>query len=1257
MHPVGGSVTSEGLATLGVPSLHRNGYTGENVTVAVIDLGFDASNPEIADNVVSTTTMQRTEPFTNRSGQHGTAVAEVLTDTAPNVSLVLISVETVVGIKKAIRHVDQNTSADLVTMSLGTRVGPFDGTSEVDRLIATSTQNGTPYVISAGNEAGGSHLHLEWDDPDGDGRLNFAGSDERLGVSTRGNTIAVTVNWRQFPVSSQDYDIALYDGSGQVVAASSDRQAGGITDRPVEQVRIESPANPPYSLAIRNTSANGSATFDIFTNDGSSLEYSTDAQSITRPAAEETAITVGATYYEDNTLEPFSSRGPTVDGRLKPDLVAPDGVSTSVYGEASTAGFFGTSAAAPHAAGVAALVLDRNASVSSGTLTHLLTGTADDLRGEEPNNQTGYGLVNATAAVSAAGQLSLADPDRIVVSSDGTADYASIQAAIDTAPAGAVVEVRPGTYRESVRVERNLTLVAPDGATLNGSTVSSNTGVRIASNSQISPTIRGFSITGYAGDGVVAVESTGAWTLRNVTVRNVGESGLDVGTASGDWTVENVLVVNASDYALDAYRTRGNWTVTDATFEESAGGIHGVNATGNWTVVNSTLSRNEYDGVLIENASGAWRIESTALRNNGDDGIDASSTTGSWVVNDSKVADSGGAGIEANNATRAWRVTNTTVTRNAAGVDATNASGDWSVRRSAVTDHRYEGLYLGRTVGDWTLSQSRILNNSDGGVAAFSSTGNWTIKDSIIVNNSGTVEVGKDGQVRLTGGAVDASRTSGAWLISNSSLDRNQLGVLATGSANQWTVENVEITDNRYIGIASSASTGNWTVRRSRIINHTNAGIYARSVAGAWTVRNSTLRANGGNVSYIGSVSGERSYIRSYGLDARNTTGAWRVRETVITGAADREDSRSVAVNAVGAAPAGNASYNYWDSSDGPSGDFAGGGVSVVGNLTIRPYYTDDSRTALSSNVGPSVFVAAGNETTLSPGETFSVPVTVNSSDRAVAGVQAELKFDSTVLAASAIDAGGFLSTDDTDTFTPTASIDNENGTVSYAEARQNETGVAGKGVLFAVTFRVRETLRLPASSGLSLRDVVISDIDGRSLPVRVRNGSAVVPENTPPSLDAELVSTTNNVEAPFFVRMIATDPDGSVAEIKLVNETGAVLDEVACRIENCTVTLSATPVKSTWNGETYENRTYRAVVSDDVGASASDSVSTAVYIPGDVNGDGVVDIFDAVVVGRHWQSTRGTIRYSGAPDLNNDGQVNVLDAVMIGRAWQTRAS
>jgi subtilisin family serine protease len=103
-------------------------------------------------------------------------------------------------------------------------------------------------------------------------------------------------------------------------------------------------------------------------------------------------VTVGAVHFESLGLESFSSQGPTADGRTKPDLSAPDGVST-----ASDSPFFGTSAATPHAAGAAALLLSANPSFSLSRLRQALE-EATQSGGRRKDNQTGFGPIDLSRA-------------------------------------------------------------------------------------------------------------------------------------------------------------------------------------------------------------------------------------------------------------------------------------------------------------------------------------------------------------------------------------------------------------------------------------------------------------------------------------------------------------------------------------------------------------------------------------------------------------------------------------------------------------------------------------------------------------------------------------------------------------------------------------------------------------------------------------------------------------------------------------------
>lgn len=114
----------------------------------------------------------------------------------------------------------------------------------------------------------------------------------------------------------------------------------------------------------------------------------------------------------NSTAEFYSSRGPTIDGRVKPDVAAVDGVSITGAGSFSNP-FFGTSAAAPHLGAVAAVVLQGapcllgrststiDAASARSTLRNLLLKTADRLGDPVPNNIFGTGRANALSAAQA----------------------------------------------------------------------------------------------------------------------------------------------------------------------------------------------------------------------------------------------------------------------------------------------------------------------------------------------------------------------------------------------------------------------------------------------------------------------------------------------------------------------------------------------------------------------------------------------------------------------------------------------------------------------------------------------------------------------------------------------------------------------------------------------------------------------------------------------------------------------------------------
>jgi serine protease AprX len=144
--------------------------------------------------------------------------------------------------------------------------------------------------------------------------------------------------------------------------------------------------------------------------------------SIGSPAAAASALTVGAmadTGEGGFQLAPFSSRGPTLDGRIKPDVVGPGVEITSAKRVSGYEPRSGTSMAAPFVAGVAALMLDVNPSLTPQQLKAMIMNTATDWgRGGDntaagssgPDIDYGAGRLDAYAAIRAAGAALDAPP-------------------------------------------------------------------------------------------------------------------------------------------------------------------------------------------------------------------------------------------------------------------------------------------------------------------------------------------------------------------------------------------------------------------------------------------------------------------------------------------------------------------------------------------------------------------------------------------------------------------------------------------------------------------------------------------------------------------------------------------------------------------------------------------------------------------------------------------------------------------------------
>ena len=316
------------------------------------------------------------------STAHGTKCAEVIHDVAPGAELVFAAYETDVEQLQAVEWL-LTQDVDIISNSTGSIYGPMDGSGDIARMANDVVEGGVFWVNSAGN-SGDTHYRGVFTDTDGNGFHEFTPDDEMMGFIPNGFVVMV-LNWDDWGIGLQDFDLAILDQDQNILATSENIQ-DGPEDDPAELLTYAFDDNEVYFIAFYASNITRPVTFDFFVYDAE-IEYITSEYSITTPADAENTVAVGATFWEDDAVEYYSSRGPTVDGRLKPDISAPAGVSVVV----SDQPFFGTSASTPHVAGAAALVLEAYPDMQPHEVRAFLQSRAIDLGPSGPDNDYGYG--------------------------------------------------------------------------------------------------------------------------------------------------------------------------------------------------------------------------------------------------------------------------------------------------------------------------------------------------------------------------------------------------------------------------------------------------------------------------------------------------------------------------------------------------------------------------------------------------------------------------------------------------------------------------------------------------------------------------------------------------------------------------------------------------------------------------------------------------------------------------------------------------
>ena len=408
-----GPTTSQGVAVHGANNWHDHGYTGVGVKVGVIDVGFGGivrpqSGGELPGTIMARCYRSvglyddRLSTCEASDEVHGTPVAESLMDIAPDAQLYIANPFSWADLAASVQWmIDQGV--DVINHSVTwTWDGPGDGTSPelVSPLntVSLAVENGIVWVNSAGN-SNEKAWYGQFNSPDGDDWHDFERGDE---LNDFGGGDATQFQLRsQYPAR-----LCLFEVD---VSPAREVECGGFTSSsfPSVSIRWSTESGRSYGLAVQRESGSPSGWIQLLKWGSQNLEYGT-ARSIGSPAESPSSgmLAVGAAHWSTpSEIEPFSSRGPLpIDrGVVKPDIVGADGARTSIW-----PAFHGTSQAAPHVAGLVALVRQRYADWSPAQYVDYLEGAAE-ARGGGNNNTWGWGFAKLPSPSG-----SLSPPDLVV---------------------------------------------------------------------------------------------------------------------------------------------------------------------------------------------------------------------------------------------------------------------------------------------------------------------------------------------------------------------------------------------------------------------------------------------------------------------------------------------------------------------------------------------------------------------------------------------------------------------------------------------------------------------------------------------------------------------------------------------------------------------------------------------------------------------------------------------------------------------------
>jgi len=429
---------------IGTSISYQNGYDGSGIVVSIIDTGIDLNHPDLEGQIIGGYDFVDNDEMPEDTNGHGTQVAGIIASNgnlkgiAPNSKILMYkvsedgeSVPSHLIIKAIEKSIEDN--ADIINISLGIN----QTNTKIDQAVNKAIKNNIFVVTAAGNFG-----------PE----LSTIGSP---GINPNAITVGATFNnvtsslVSTFEIDDKTFNVFPMVGTqaltepitSQIIFGKYGR-ANDLLENDVEGsiLLIERGSDIEneiiyFSDKEKNASDVGARAIIVYNNEPGIFfgelihEYVDEGYEPTIPALSVSrddgliikeilqSGTKGTldVFYHPDFVAYFSSRGPVSPFYIKPDLVAPGAFinTTDINGNYKISS--GTSFAAPHVAGTAALILQKNPELTPQELKSILMTTTDivydQFNDRFPIDVSGNGRVNASNAINA--ELIIVPPNLI----------------------------------------------------------------------------------------------------------------------------------------------------------------------------------------------------------------------------------------------------------------------------------------------------------------------------------------------------------------------------------------------------------------------------------------------------------------------------------------------------------------------------------------------------------------------------------------------------------------------------------------------------------------------------------------------------------------------------------------------------------------------------------------------------------------------------------------------------------------------------